>query len=113
MNMKNRIQAAFALIALMLISFSAPAAMTIDEAKQNGLIGEDASGYIGAVARPNSEIRALVASVNDRRREEYERIASANNLEVDAVEKLAGKKTIEMTPTGFYIRLPGRDWQRK
>ena len=113
MKIKHKIQAAFALVTLMLIGFSALAAMTIDEAKQNGLIGEDASGYIGAVARPNSDIRALLASVNDRRREEYERIATANKLDVDAVEKLAGKKTIEMTPAGFYIRLPGGDWQRK
>jgi uncharacterized protein YdbL (DUF1318 family) len=114
MNIKNKISAAFVMtITLMLVCLSALAAMTLDEAKQGGLVGEDASGYIAAVARPTGEIRALVSSVNDKRLEEYERIAIANNLDVNAVEKLAGKKTIEMTPAGFYIRMPRGDWQRK
>ncbi|MFT4712227.1 MAG: hypothetical protein ACJAVI_002153 [Candidatus Azotimanducaceae bacterium] len=114
MNIKNKIPAAFAMtITLMLVCFSALAAMTLDEAKQSGLVGEDASGYIAAVARPTGEIRALVSSVNDKRLGEYERIAIANNLDVSAVEKLAGKKTIELTPAGSYIRMPGDNWQRK
>lgn len=114
MNMKKKILTTFALVmTLMLVCLSAVAAMSLDEAKQSGLVGEDASGYIAAVARPSGEIRALVWSVNDKRREEYERIAATNNLDVNAVEKLAGKKTINLTPTGFYIRLPGSDWQKK
>ncbi|MFT4712801.1 MAG: hypothetical protein ACJAVI_001233 [Candidatus Azotimanducaceae bacterium] len=114
MNMKKKILATFALVMmLMLVCFSTVVAMSLDEAQQSGLVGEDASGCTAAVARPTGEIRALVWSVNDMRREEYERIAATNKLDFNAVEKLAGKKTIERTSIGFYIRLSGDDWKRK
>ena len=89
-------------------------ALTLDEAKQTGLVGEDASGYIAAVsAKPSKEVKALVDDINTRRRTEYERIAAANGISVEDVEKLAGKKAIEKSPAGDYIRLPGEDWRKK
>jgi uncharacterized protein YdbL (DUF1318 family) len=51
--------------------------------------------------------------VNDKRREEYARIASQNKISVSDVEKLAGQKAIEKTESGNYIRLPNSDWQRQ
>jgi uncharacterized protein YdbL (DUF1318 family) len=89
-------------------------ALTLDEAKENGLVGEDASGYIAAVsANPNKEVKALVDDINARRRAEYEKIAAANGISVADVEKLAGKKAIEKSPAGDYIRLPGEPWRKK
>jgi uncharacterized protein YdbL (DUF1318 family) len=89
-------------------------ALTLDEAKENGLVGEDASGYIAAVsANPNKEVKALVDDINARRRAEYEKIAAANGISVADVEKLAGKKAIEKSPAGDYVRLPGEPWRKK
>jgi uncharacterized protein len=89
-------------------------ALTLDEAKQAGLVGEDASGYIAAVStKPSKEVKALVDDINARRRAEYERIAAANGISVEDVEKLAGKKAIEKSPDGDYVRLPGEDWRKK
>jgi hypothetical protein len=89
-------------------------ALTLDEAKQGGLVGEDASGYIAAVSsKPTKEVQALVADINSKRRTEYERIAGANGISVEDVEKLAGKKAIEKSPAGDYIRLPGEAWRKK
>jgi uncharacterized protein len=89
-------------------------ALTLDEAKEGGLVGEDASGYIAAVSdKPTSEVKALVADINARRRAEYERIAAANAINVEDVEKLAGKKAIEKSPSGDYVRLPGEAWRKK
>jgi uncharacterized protein YdbL (DUF1318 family) len=89
-------------------------ALTLDEAKQDGLVGEDASGYIAAVStKPSKEVKALVDDINARRRAEYERIAAANGINVEDVEKLAGKKAIEKSPSGDYVRLPGEDWRKK
>lgn len=103
-----------AIALLLLFASTAIADLSLDEAKHNGLVGEDASGYLATVVpSPDSDVRALVRSINDKRREEYERIAANNNIEVTAVEKLAGKKAIEKTNPGHYIRLPGSDWQRK
>jgi uncharacterized protein YdbL (DUF1318 family) len=89
-------------------------ALTLDEAKQNGLVGEDASGYIAAVSsKPTKDVQALVADINAKRRTEYERIAGANGISVTDVEQLAGKKAIEKSPAGYYIRLAGEAWRKK
>jgi uncharacterized protein YdbL (DUF1318 family) len=89
-------------------------ALTLDEAKEKGLVGEDASGYIAAVsANPSKDVKALVDDINARRRAEYEKIAAANGITVADVEKLAGKKAIEKSPAGDYVRLPGEPWRKK
>jgi uncharacterized protein YdbL (DUF1318 family) len=94
---------------------AAPAfAISLDDAKSQGLVGEDSSGYVAAVTSPPSkEVRDLMREVNDKRREEYARIASQNKISVSDVEKLAGQKAIEKTESGNYIRLPNSDWQRQ
>lgn len=104
--------AAFVLAAM--LAPLAFAEIALDDAKRDGLIGEDASGYVAAVAAaPTKEVRALVKSVNDKRRAEYERIAEDNDIELSDVEQLAGRKAIEKTESGHYIRLPGSSWQPK
>jgi hypothetical protein len=108
--MRNRITALTLALLLPLLAH----AVTLDEAKQQGLVGEDASGYLEAVvARPDKAVRDLVAEVNAKRRAEYERIADENGIDVADVEALAGKKAIEKTAPGHYVRLPGEDWRRK
>jgi uncharacterized protein YdbL (DUF1318 family) len=98
----------------LLAPLAAWAALTLDDAKQSGLVGEDASGYIAAVSnKPSRDVLALVADINGKRRTEYERIAAANGISVTDVEQLAGKKAIEKSPAGDYIRLPGEDWRKK
>jgi uncharacterized protein YdbL (DUF1318 family) len=89
-------------------------AVTLEEAKAQGLVGEDASGYLAAVSsKPDRDVRALVADVNAKRRAEYERIAEDNGIDVADVEALAGRKAIDKTAPGLYIRLPGEDWRKK
>ena len=93
---------------------SVPAfAADLDQAKNDGLIGERADGYLGLVdSSAGDDVRALVAGVNRKRKAEYERIASKNDLTLEQVEALAGKKTIEKTESGHWVRLNG-GWQKK
>lgn len=99
---------------LLLFAATAFAGLSLDEAKEKGLVGEEANGYLAAVqSSPDREVRALIDDINDKRRNEYKRIAAENDIEVGAVEKLAGKKAIEKTKPGHYIRLPDGEWQRK
>jgi uncharacterized protein YdbL (DUF1318 family) len=104
------------LLSIVLFASLLPAlahAVTLEEAKRQGLVGEDASGYLAAVvARPDKAVRTLIADVNARRRAEYERIAAQNGVDVEDVEKVAGRKAIEMTEPGNYVRLPGEDWRQ-
>ena len=73
-------------------------AADINTAKNQGLIGERADGYLGVVDQSAaSDVKALVREINGKRRTEYERIAKANDISRQEVESLGGKKTIAKT----------------
>ncbi len=79
-------------------------AADVDSAKSQGLIGERADGYLGVVDQSAaSDVKALVRDINAKRQTEYERIASKNSISRQEVEVLAGKKTLDKTPSGGWI----------
>ena len=86
-------------------------ALSIDEAKAKGLVGEKSSGYLGAVS-DGGEVHTLVNEINTKRRQAYEEIAKKNGTHVSAVETLAGEKAIQNTKPGHYIEGPG-GWTKK
>lgn len=88
--------------------------ISLDEAKAQGLVGEQANGYLGAV-KPSTaaEIKSLIADINQKRKSEYQAIAQRNKTQLQAVEALAAKTAIERTPPGQYVRLPSGEWVRK
>jgi len=57
-------------------------------------------------------VQQLVNTINAKRRQHYTEIAKRNNTSLQAVEHLAGKKAIEKTPAGQYIKING-SWTRK
>ena len=82
-------------------------------AKRDGLVGERADGYLGVVVESvPDDVARLVSTVNDKRRAEYERIAGSNELTVEQVQALAGKKAIERTEPGGWIMVNG-GWRQK
>lgn len=87
-------------------------ALTLHEAKEAGLVGKTAEGYLAAVGDPSHEVRGLIEDINTKRRAEYQAISIQTGAELQAVEALAGKKAINKTPRGQYIHL-GDKWQRK
>src|SRR5262245_20419697 len=83
------------------ITITLPAmALSLDEAKAKGLVGERTNGYLGAVSPSHAEAQALVEDVNQKRRQAYEEIATRNRTNVHAVETLAGEKAIQNTKPG-------------
>lgn len=97
------------------IGWSTPGwAIELQDAKAQGLLGEQPNGYLGLVkANAPAEVTALMNSINAKRRQEYQSIAQRNHTQLNVVEALAGKKAIERTPPGQYIRLPSGQWIRK
>jgi uncharacterized protein YdbL (DUF1318 family) len=87
-------------------------ALSLDEAKANGLVGEQSNGYLGAVNPANAEAQALIDDVNRKRRQAYEDIAKRNGTSVQSVETLAGEKAIQNTKPGHFIEGPG-GWSKK
>lgn len=68
MNIKNKLNIV-TLISAVCMSFSVWA-MSLDEAKSQGLVGENSSGYLGLVVQ-NTEAKAVVDDVNEKRKAQY------------------------------------------
>ncbi|MDV6315160.1 YdbL family protein [Idiomarina sp. HP20-50] len=83
----------------------------LQEAKDNGLVGEQPNGYLGTVAS-SARAEQIAEQINEARRKEYVRIADTNDIAVADVELLAGKRAIERTDSGHYIKVDGQ-WKKK
>ncbi|MDH0053593.1 uncharacterized protein YdbL (DUF1318 family) [Pantoea sp. PA1] len=98
---------------LLATTMSQPAwALTLDEARQSGRVGETLSGYI-APRSDDSETLALVKRINDGRRAEYQRLAGQNNLKTDEVARIAGQKLVTRAGTGEYVQGINGQWLQK
>lgn len=110
--MTKKIMPTFIVLLLSVFVFSAHAA-DLDQVKRDGLVGERADGYLGLVDEAAAaDVRALVAEINEKRKGEYSRIARANELTLQQVQVLAGKKAIEKTRPGQWVLRNG-GWERK
>lgn len=88
--------------------------LTLDEAKTQGLVGEQPNGYLGLVSPgASAEAPALVNDINQKRRQTYEDIARRNGTNLQAVEMLAGQTAIDKTRPGHFIQLQSGQWVKK
>jgi hypothetical protein len=88
--------------------------LTLEEAKAQGVVGEQPNGYLGIVQPgASAEVQALVNDVNQKRRQMYEEIARRNSTKLEAVEMLAGKTAIDNTRPGNFVRGPAGQWVKK
>ncbi len=99
------------LVAVLLITCQAAFALDLQTAKAQGLVGETLTGYLAPV-KATPEVQQLVKTINTKRKAQYKKIAQRNGTSLQAVEQLAGKKAIEKTPPGQFIKAGG-DWQKK
>lgn len=117
MRTQNRHQKSFAItlgfILLMLTPLLA-FGVTLNEAKQQGLLGERPDGYLGLV-KPSAPAKTVefMKDINRKRRDVYKNIASKNGTALSAVEALAGKKAIAKTSSGQFIMQPNGSWTPK
>lgn len=109
MNTKKKLNI-ITLVSAVCMSFSAWA-ISLDDAKNQGLVGEDSSGYLGLVVQ-NAEAKAVVDDINAKRKAQYLKLAKKNNLSLSQVEVLAAAKTIEKTQSGHYVEVNG-NWVKK
>jgi len=101
------------LVVSVLLASSVFAASALSPAKNAGIIGEQANGYIGFVKTASADVKALVKSVNNKRKARYKKIAISKKISINDVAKIGGKKAIEKTATGNYIKRAGEGWSKK
>ncbi|MBV6817155.1 YdbL family protein [Rahnella sp. PD12R] len=87
-------------------------ALTLNEAKQQGRVGETLSGYLAPV-KQDSESVALAAKINDARKQQYQQVAQDNNVSTDDVARLAGQKLVARAASGEYVRGINGKWLQK
>jgi uncharacterized protein YdbL (DUF1318 family) len=100
------------LTACLLLIMQPAFALDLQQAKDQGLVGETTTGYLEAVKSPSAEVKALIQSINAQRKAKFQEIATSNKTSLETVEKLAGKKAIEKSDAGAYIKIDG-SWQKK
>jgi uncharacterized protein YdbL (DUF1318 family) len=86
-------------------------AMTLDQARSSGSVGEKTDGYVAAL-RATPEVKSLVADVNAKRQQEYQRISKQNSQNLDDVAKLAAQQIINKLPSGAMYQAPD-GWKAK
>ena len=115
MNSSKWIKQIFVMLLVSLISVSVTGAGSqLTQPKADGLIGEQANGYLGLVSQNvPPDIKKLVAEVNAQRKAGYQRIAAEQGTSLSEVEKVGGLTAIEKTLPGNYIRDTNGVWRRK
>lgn len=100
------------LFATVLLFSVAANALTLKEAKQQGLVGETLNGYI-AVVKPTAEAQALTDKINQARTEQYKSVAAENNVSVNDVAKMTGQKLVSRAEAGEYVKGINGQWLKK
>ena len=80
-------------------------------AKAQGLVGEQADGYLGVVSN-SSQAADIAAQINTARRAEYQKVANSSGASLADVEAMAGKEGDGRTPAGRYVQVGGK-WVKK
>ena len=104
------------LLAAILLVFALQSAWAIDinSAKNQGLVGEARTGYLAAVQKPASaEVKALIASVNSKRKAQFERTAKKTNTTVPQVANRFYELAVQKTRPGHYYQDSNGRWKKK
>lgn len=87
-------------------------ALTLEQAKQQGRVGETLSGYLAPIKK-DAETLALVEEINIARTEKYQEVAQKNHISTEDVAKLAGQKLVNRAASGEYVRGINGQWMKR
>ena len=114
MKRNNWMTNIFLALTISMLTVSVAVGSPLTQPKADGLIGEQANGYIGRVSHDvPPDVIQLVNEVNAKRKAGYQQIAAKQGTSLEEVEKIAGNKAIEKTLPGNYIRDASGVWRKK
>lgn len=104
----------FATVLVTLMSISFAYGLELQDAKSQGLIGERTDGYVGYVVSDVPEnVKALVKSVNNKRREKFQKTARNNSITAEAVGILFYQRALKETKKTHFFQTESGQWVRK
>ncbi len=111
--MKQRLKRLLSVMVLAVLALPAWA-LSLDEAKDRGLVGERSNGYLGIVVdNPGADIRSLVADINRKRKSAYQDSAKSAGVELQVIEVRIGQRLQNKAKPGHYIESGNGAWRRK
>jgi uncharacterized protein YdbL (DUF1318 family) len=114
MKRDNWITNVFLALLVSMMAVSIAVASTLSQPKADGLIGEQANGYIGLVRKDvSADIKKLVDETNAKRKTGYQKIARKQGTTLSEVEKVGGNTAFQKTLKGNYYRDAGGSWRKK
>ncbi|OBU28906.1 hypothetical protein AYY22_12180 [Photobacterium kishitanii] len=89
-------------------------AINLQQAKQQGLVGEAKNGFIAVIKLDNNaDIHHLVTTVNNHRQNTYHAISQSHDLSLIEVKQRAYHKAIEKTQPGNFYQDSNGAWKKK
>ena len=88
-------------------------ALSLDEAKSQGLVGELSNGYLGLVKNGNAAVKNLVDDINRKRRAAYAAKAKKAGVELKIIEIRIGERLQQRANKGEYVQRTNGQWQQK
>lgn len=83
----------------------------IQNAKNQGLIGEMVDGYLGLVkGTAPGNVRSEMRQVNIQRRAKYSELAKSSGVSVAVAGALTGEKLVARAKSGQYVRKSNGQW---
>ena len=101
------------LIAAPAVAQSAGAKAEVDRAKAQGMIGEQADGFLGVVSGADPSVRAAMAEINAGRAQAYRDAAARSGASPDAAGQAAGRMLAGRLGPGEYFRNASGQWERR
>lgn len=95
--------------------FSQPSwALSLNDAKAQGLIGERSNGYLGIVVnRPSPAIKVLVEDINRKRRTAYQNRAQKAGVNLKVIELRIGERLRSRASAGQFVQDAHGQWKQK
>ena len=101
-------------VCLMLLGTNVAFALSLQEAKTDGLVGECNDGYVGYVLTPpRGDVKAVVKDVNNKRRARFAESAKSNKLRIEQVAYRFYQRAVKATAAGTYYQDAGGAWVKK
>ena len=95
------------------VAQSAGAKAEVDRAKAQGIVGEQADGFLGLVAGGDPSVRAAMAEINAGRAQAYRDAAARSGVSPDTAGQATARQLEGRLGPGEYFRTADGRWVRR
>lgn len=89
-------------------------ALSLDQAKAQGLVGEASTGYLATIATaPNAKVQSLVTEINRKRKAAYKDKARKAGVALKVMETRIAERLQQRAAPGHYIQATNGQWEKK